>query len=114
MSRPLARIAVLGALIPGLAGVSCGPQRGENPGAQRKPVVAVPPVPSRPFEDGYGAGFDLGKRQGIPRGKLPAEEDVEGLAREQASGHSERTARWERGFVEGYLDGWRNVVTGQK
>lgn len=91
----------------------CDRQGGEAP-KEKRPVVTAPPVPTRPFEDGYSVGFELGKQQGVPRGKMPAEDEVERLAREQASGQAGRTARWERGFVGGYLDGFRNVVTGQK
>ena len=80
----------------------------------RKPVVAVAPVPTRPFEDGYSAGFDLGKQHAAPQAKLPDPAEVERLAREQAAGQPERTERWERGFAAGYTDGFRNVVTGQK
>jgi len=80
----------------------------------RKPVVAMAPVPTRPFEDGYSVGFDLGRQQAAPRAKLPDPAEVESLAREQAVGQPERTERWERGFAAGYSDGFRNVVTGQK
>ena len=75
------------------------------------PVVHVPPVESRPFEDGYSAGFEYGKKHGIPHGALATEEDSARVAREQAAGQPDR---WERGFAEGYADGIRNVVTGQK
>ena len=75
------------------------------------PVVHVPPVESRPFEDGYNAGFEYGKKRGTPHGALPTDEDAARVAREQAAGQPDR---WERGFAEGYADGVRNVVTGQK
>ena len=114
MSRSLAGLAVFWALMLGFTGVSCGPQSGENSSWQRRPVISVPPVPTRPFEDGYGAGFKLGERESVPHGKIPPEEDVARLAREQASDHPERTAPWERGFVEGYIEANRNVVTGKK
>ena len=77
-------------------------------------MVDVAPVPTRPFEEGYETGFDLGKQQAAPRAKIPDEETVQQLAREQASGRPERNSRWERGFVDGYTDGFRNVVTGKK
>ncbi len=79
-----------------------------------KPVVNMAPVPTRPFEDGYEAGFELGRQQGVPHGKLPDPAAVRRLASEQAAGHSERTERWERGFADGYMDGYSNVVTGKK
>jgi hypothetical protein len=80
----------------------------------RKPVVTVAPVPTRPYEDGYRAGFDSGKQQAAPHAKMPDPETLQRLAREQASGQPDRTERWERGFADGYADGFRNVVTGQK
>jgi hypothetical protein len=83
-------------------------------GPERKPVVHVAPVRTKPFEEGYDAGFELGKKQATPQAKIPAPAAVQALAREQSAGHPERNERWERGFVEGYSDGFRNVVTGQK
>ncbi len=75
------------------------------------PVVHVPPVETRPFEDGYNAGFEYGRKHAVPHGALATEEDAARAAREQAAGQPDR---WERGFAEGYADGVRNVVTGQK
>jgi hypothetical protein len=75
------------------------------------PVVHVPPVETRPFQDGYNAGFDYGKKHATPHGALPTEEETSRVAREQAAGQPDR---WERGFAGGYADGARNVVTGQK
>jgi hypothetical protein len=80
----------------------------------QKPVVSVAPVPTKPFEEGYDAGYELGKQQAKPQAKIPEPEEVELVAREQSAGHPERNERWERGFVEGYTDGFRNVVTGKK
>jgi hypothetical protein len=80
----------------------------------RKPVVALAPVPTKPFEEGYNAGFDLAKQQAVPRAKMPEPAEVQRLAQEQAAGHADRPARWERGFVDGYTEGFRNVVTGLK
>ncbi len=114
MSKSLAGLAVFGTLILSFVGVSCGPSSGESAFDKKRPVVAVAPVQTRPYEDGYGAGFDLGQRQAAPHGRMAKEEEAARLGREQASGHTERTARWERGFVEGYLEGYRNVVTGKK
>lgn len=111
MKIPASTIALFG-FIPF---VGCKPQPRAEPGPPaRKPVVAMAPVPTKPFEEGYNAGFELGKQQAAPRAKMPEPEHVERLAREQSAGHAERTERWQRGFVEGYTDGFRNVVTGQK
>jgi len=80
----------------------------------KKPVVFVAPVETKPYEEGYRVGYDLGREQGAPQAKLPESAEVERLAREQASERPDRNERWERGFAEGYVDGFRKVVTGQK
>ena len=84
------------------------------PVAKREPppVVRMAPVETRPFEEGYDAGYALGLGQGTPGAKIPTTAEVEPLARAQAG--PERTERWQRGFVDGYLDGFRKVVTGQR
>jgi hypothetical protein len=78
------------------------------------PVVHLPPVETRPFDDGYNAGFEYGKQHATRKTPIPGDEEAQRVAHEQAADHSERTERWERGFAEGYTDGVRNVVTGQK
>ena len=78
------------------------------------PVVRQAPVETHPFEDGYNAGYTQGQGRAARGAKIPPAADVEPLAREQAGDAPERTERWQRGFVEGYLDGFRKVVTGQK
>lgn len=78
------------------------------------PVVHLPPVETRPFDDGYNAGFEFGKKQATPHMPVPGDEEALRIAHEQAGDRPERTDRWERGFAEGYTDGVRNVVTGQK
>ena len=78
------------------------------------PVVRQAPVETHPFEDGYNAGFAQGQGRAVRGAKIPKPADVEPLAREQAGEVPERSERWQRGFVEGYLDGFRKVVTGQK
>jgi len=80
----------------------------------KKPVVFVAPVETKPYEEGYRAGYDLGRDQATPEAKLPESTEVQRMAREQASEQPGRNERWERGFAEGYVDGFRKVVTGQK
>jgi hypothetical protein len=75
------------------------------------PVVHVPPVETRPFDDGYNAGYEYGRKHATPHDKLPTDDEAAEVARQQAAGQPDR---WERGFAEGYADGVRNVVTGQK
>ena len=90
----------------------------DKPAAKTKveppPVVRQAPVETHPFEDGYNAGFAQGQGRAVRGAKIPKPADVEPLAREQAGAAPERTERWQRGFAEGYTDGFRKVVTGQK
>ena len=90
----------------------------DKPAAETKtvppPVVRQAPVETHPFEDGYNAGYALALGRAARDAKIPKPADVEPLAREQAGEAPERTERWQRGFVDGYLDGFRKVVTGQK
>ena len=57
-----------------------------------RPVVRMAPVETRPFEDGYNAGYALGLAQGRLGAKIPTTAEVEPLARAQAG--PERTERW--------------------
>ena len=90
----------------------------DKPAAKTKieppPVVRQAPVETHPFEDGYNAGYALALGRAARDAKIPKPADVEPLAREQAGAAPERTERWQRGFAEGYVDGFRKVVTGQK
>ena len=78
------------------------------------PVVRQAPVETQPFEDGYNTGYALALTQATRDAKLPPPADLATLARAQAGEIPERTERWQRGFAEGYADGFRKVVTGQK
>ncbi len=80
----------------------------------RKPLAEVVPVPTRPFEDGYAVGFEVGKQEARPRAKLPEPAVIRRLATKHSIGRAVQRDRWERGFIEGYHDGFRNVVTGRK
>ena len=95
----------------------CGCDRAKEvpaPPSAPPPVVRQAPVETHPFEDGYTVGFALAQSQATRAAKIPSPADVEPLARAQAGEIPERTERWQRGFVEGYTDGFRKVVTGQK
>ena len=102
-------------LIAALVFVGCDKAK-DQPAAPAAPppVVRQAPVETHPFEDGYNAGFIAAQNRATRGAKIPPPADVEPLAREQAGEIPERTERWQRGFVEGYLDGFRKVVTGQK
>jgi flagellar biosynthesis/type III secretory pathway protein FliH len=116
MKKTYALYSLLGVIV--LAG--CKPRpKVELPQAapskeSKKPVIFVAPVETKPYEEGYRAGYDLGRDQATPEAKLPESTEVQRMAREQASERPDRNERWERGFAEGYADGFRKVVTGQK
>ena len=76
------------------------------------PVVHIAPVETRPFEDGYAAGFDYGKSVATPHSAIPSDDEARQAARQHDA--SQPIERWERGFAEGYADAVRNVVTGRK
>ena len=94
----------------GLGG--CG--RGEKEREEVLRVERATVVDPRQYEAGYAAGLVKGEASGRPRAKLPPEAEVAGLASVEGGEVKEGRARWERGFVAGYLDGFRKVVTGQK
>ena len=107
------RILLLGICFGALVFAGC-----DKPEAETKvappPVVRQAPVETHPFEEGYDAGYALALTRAARDAKIPKPTDVEPLGREQAGDAPERTERWQRGFVEGYVDGFRKVVTGQK
>lgn len=78
------------------------------------PVVRVKPVEVVPYEEGYKTGFPRGEGAAIPKAALPKVDDVMALAREEAAQSADRDTKWERGFVEGYMDGYRKIALGQK
>lgn len=102
-------------LIAALAFVGCDkPKSAPVTPVVPPPVVRQAPVETHPFEDGYNAGYALALTRATRDAKIPKPADVEPLAREQAGEIPERTERWQRGFAEGYADGFRKIVTGQK
>ena len=78
------------------------------------PVVKVPPVLTRPYEEGYAAGFVVGKTAGKPRANLPLEEAIDLRSVEAAGAHEDRGLKWPRGWAAGYMDGFRQVSEGRK
>lgn len=70
-----------------------------------------PPIEMRPFESGYAAGMEYGRKHTKPSGTPPSESETKKVARQQSNG---RPDRWERGFAQGYNDGARAVIAGQK
>ncbi len=78
------------------------------------PIVHVAPVFTRPFEDGYAAGFEKGQADARPRAKLPKEEDVQAKAADATAVDPSHTEKWQHGWAEGYMAGFRDVATHQK
>lgn len=78
------------------------------------PIVRVKPVEVVPYEEGYKVGFPLGEAAASPKAALPEEEKVAALASDEARQSIDRDGKWERGFAEGYLDGFRKIALGQK
>lgn len=78
------------------------------------PVVKAPPVLTRPYEEGYAAGFVAGKADGKPRADLPEEDQVDIRATEAAGSHPDRNLKWQRGWASGYMDGFRKSSEGRK
>jgi hypothetical protein len=78
---------------------------------KEKSGLNVPPIETRPFENGYNAGMEYGKKHAKPGGSVPSESETKKVARELSNG---RPDRWGRGFAQGYNDGARAVIAGQK
>jgi hypothetical protein len=72
------------------------------------PVVAVQTVP---FDEGYKAGFAAGSADARPRASLPTLEAVDVKSAAAAGADSERNEKWQHGYTEGYMDGFRKVST---
>jgi len=94
----------------GLGG--CG--RGEKAKEEVVRVERVAVVNPRAYEEGYAVGLAKGEASGRARAKLPTEAEVAGLAGVEGGEVKEGRDRWERGFLGGYFEGFRKVVTGQK
>ena len=91
-----------------------GCDRGEKDKEEVVRVARVAVVNPRAYEEGYGVGLVKGEASGRPLAKLPPEAEVAGLAGVEGGEVKEGRDRWERGFVAGYFEGFRKVVTGQK
>jgi hypothetical protein len=78
---------------------------------KEKSSIHAPAIEMRPFESGYAAGMEYGKQHTKPSGTPPSDSETKKVARQLSNG---RTERWERGFAQGYNDGARAVIAGQK
>ncbi len=78
------------------------------------PIVHQAPVETLPYDDGFTTGMALGRAAAKPRAVLPERDNVLVLAEEKAAGDPKRAEKWQRGFVDGYLDGYRQIAQGLK
>lgn len=111
--RPIYRTAFT-MLIVSVGVSACDNSAAISSRAEPLPVVKVPPVETRPFEDGYAIGFVSGKAAGRPRAVLPTTEEIEVQALQEAAADPQRAAKWQRGWASGYLDGFRQSSEGVK
>lgn len=80
----------------------------------KKPIVEVAPVLTRPFDDGYKAGFEKGRAAAEPRAKVPSEDETEEKAKQAAGVDPQLNDKWKRGWADGYVAGFRDVAEGKK
>ena len=80
----------------------------------KPPVVHQAPVETMPYDDGFTTGMALGRAAASPRAELPERDRVAVLAEEKAGDDKRRAEKWQRGFVDGYLDGYRQIAQGLK
>ena len=95
---------------------ACEQQPAPNPAVAKAtpPIVHQAPVETLPYDDGFTTGMAQGRAAGKPRAKLPERENVVVLAEEKAVGDPKRAEKWQRGFADGYLDGYRQIAQGLK
>jgi hypothetical protein len=83
----------------------------------KPPENPPPPVETKPYEDGFAAGVKAGEAAGKARtrkaaSKIPSEQEIEVEALEAAGTNPDRGAKWQRGFVSGYRDGFGRAAMG--
>ena len=76
-----------------------------------QPDVPVAAVQTVPFDEGYKAGFAAGSVDARPKAPLPVGETVEVKAAAAAGTDPDRNEKWQHGYAEGYMDGFRKVST---
>ena len=78
------------------------------------PVVHQVPVFTRPFEDGYSAGFAVGKALARPHGAMPAEDEATKRSVDAAADDPAHNQKWQHGWAQGYLDAFREVTLNRR
>lgn len=83
--------------------------------APKAASIAPPvPVPTRPFEEGFARGMDAGRTEGRPRTTPLPEGALARMAEQAAGGTGGQSAQWQRGWVQGYHEGFRLRATGAR
>ena len=85
----------------------------------KPPENAPPPVETQPYEDGFRDGQNAGElaaknRPAHTKRKQPEQNELEVLALEAAGANPDRGAKWQRGYVSGYRDGFERITTGRR
>ena len=85
----------------------------------KPPENVPPPVETQPFEDGFRDGQTAGELAGKKRtpptkSKQPEQHELEVLALEAAGANPDRGAKWQRGYISGFRDGFERVTTGRR
>ncbi len=106
--RPISP-AAFAPLLDGAVLCACDSSTAVSPRREPPPVVRVLPVQSHPFGDEYAVGLTSGKTAGRPR-----TEAVEALTLQEAGADPKRAAKWQRGWVSGYMDGFCKSSGGVK
>lgn len=103
-------------LLLALLAAGCGNRKSGPPGVfpDESPIVRVAPVQTVPFEEGNKAGYAAGVAAATPKAPLPPEEKIAAEARAAALLDPGRNEKWQRGYVDGYMAGYRSIATGQK
>src|SRR5882672_9188771 len=76
-----------------------------------QPAVPVAAVQTVPFDEGYMAGFAAGSGDAQPKAPLPTREAVDVKSAAAAGADPDRNEKWQHGYAEGYMDGFRKVST---
>lgn len=76
----------------------------------KREVIEQPPVETASFDAGFNEGYAAGRAAGKLAGRkaaLPDENECARQASLAAGAESSRSEKWQKGFAQGYLDGFR-------
>lgn len=80
----------------------------------RPPVVNTAPIDSASYDRGFKAGYPIGNAAATPKAAVPSEQEVRKLCGELFESDDQHNPTWHRGWVAGYLDGYRAKAQGAK